>query len=409
MRKASDEIRGTYGDELRGKKILLIVTGSIAAYKAPDLARELVRYGAEVTILPSKAALRYITLETLRWSVGGDVIEGFGHEAGHIYMVENMDLVLVAPATANIISKAAYGIADTDASLAIHSALGFGKPLVFVPVMHLNMMDNPAYREAVERLKSYGVVFVDPLVEEGKAKFPPLKWILMEVFKQLYPKPLKNLRLLVTAGPTYEYIDPIRIITNKSSGKMGVYLAEEAYLLGGDVTLVHGPIQVEPYHRLRRVGVETTEDMYEAVMNRIGDVDVYISAAAPVDYRPTNPSNVKIDTQANQQLDLELILTPKIVAEARKRRPDLFIVSFKALYNVDDDELVEKAAEHARRYGFDLTVANDVSRSDAGFQVETNRVVVVDREGRLVKRIIGPKRYVAREILSIIAEKLGRK
>jgi len=403
----SKEIRYTYGDDLRGKKILMIVTGSVSAYKAPDLARYLVRHGAEVYILPSKEALKYITLDSLSWSVGGRVIDRFGYEAGHIYLVKDMDLIVVSPATANTIAKAAYGIADTDATLAIHSALGFGKKVLFIPVMHENMLHNPAYKEVVDRLRSYGAIFMEPFIEEEKAKFPPPRWIFIEILRALYPKPLKDMRVLVTAGPTREYIDPIRMITNRSSGKMGVYIAEQAYILGGNVRLIHGPITLEPYPRIWRRRVETTEEMYEEVMNNLKWADIYISAAAPVDYKPNKTEERKIDSRLNRYLDLELILTPKIVAEARRRRKDLFIISFKALYNVSREEMVEKAAEHSMRYGFNITVANDVGDPSSGFEIDTNIVAIVDSEGKLIKWISDSKWRIAREILYIASEKLS--
>jgi len=305
------------------------------------------------------------------------------------------------------VAKAAYGVADTPATLTIHSALGYGKKVLIAPVMHLNMMDNPMYREAVERLRRAGAIFIEPVVEEEKAKLPPTRDIKMEVFRALYPEILRGRRIVVTAGPTIEYIDPVRIITNKSSGKMGVYIAEEAYLMGGEVKLIHGPISVEPYRRLERTYVETTEEMLEATLEALGDADIFISAAAPVDYRPAQRIEEKIDTRSRGGLDLELILTPKIVAEARKRYPDLYIVSFKALYNVSDEELVARAAEHTRRYGFNLTVANDVAREGAGFRHDTNEIFIVDGEGNLVKRLRGHKRVLARELLRIVAGELG--
>ena len=402
-----DEIRGTYGDELRDRRIILVVTGSISAYKAPDIARELIRHGAEVYIVASQDALRFAARDTLAWSVGGRLITEMSYLAEHIYLLRDADLLLVAPATANTVAKAAYGVADTPATLAIHSALGYGKKVLIAPVMHLNMMENPLYREAVERLRRMGAVFIDPLVEEEKAKLPPTRDIKMEVFRALYPDILSGRKVVVTAGPTIEYIDPVRIITNKSSGKMGVYIAEEAYLMGAEVTLIHGPIRVEPYRKLDRIPVETTEEMLEATIEALEGADIFISAAAPVDYRPALQWEEKIDTRSTGGLDLELVLTPKIVAEARERFPDLYIVSFKALYNVSDDELIRAAAEHARRYGFNLTVANDVAREGAGFQHETNEVFIVGKSGELVKRLRGHKRVLARELLRIIAGELG--
>ncbi|HIE37288.1 TPA: bifunctional phosphopantothenoylcysteine decarboxylase/phosphopantothenate--cysteine ligase CoaBC, partial [Candidatus Geothermarchaeota archaeon] len=292
-----DEIRYTYGYELKDKKILLIPTGSIAAFKTPELVRLLIRHGADVYILPSREALKYVSIDTLKWASGGKVLDGFTYRAEHIYMIKDMDLIAVIPATANIISKAAYGIADTDASLAIHSAMGYGKPIVMAPVMHINMYRNPFYKEAVNRLEEYGVKFIAPDIKEDKAKLRDLNYIKSYLISILSDKILDGLKILVSAGPTIEYIDPVRIITNKSSGKMGVYIAEEAYMMGAKVKLIAGNISINPYEDLDVTYVETTEEMYYAVMEELSNgYDIFISASAPVDYRPSTTEKNKIES-----------------------------------------------------------------------------------------------------------------
>ncbi len=403
------DIRYSYGDELKDKKILLIVTGSVAAYKIPDLIRLLIRHGGEVYVLPSIESLKYVTLDALKWSSGGRVIDKFSYRAEHINLIKDMDLVAVIPATANIIAKAANGIADTDASLAIHSALGFKKPVLMAPVMHLNMYENPILQKKIKELQELGVKFIEPFIEEEKAKLREFNDIKMEVFKELYPNILENLKILVTAGPTIEYIDPVRLITNKSSGRMGVYIAEEAYLYGAQVKLIAGNISVEPYRKLDVSYVETTEEMYEKVMEELSSkYDIFISASAPVDFRPSDKINSKINTYSAGKLDLELILTPKIVSEARKKFRDIYIVSFKALYNVSDEELYNKAVEHLKRYGFEMVVANDVGRKGVGFKSEFNEVLIVNREGDVIYRGRGSKRIIARKLLNLIAEDFRR-
>ncbi len=397
------EIKYTYGEELKDKKILLIPTGSIAAFKTPELIRLLIRHGADVYVLPSKEALKYVTLDTLKWASGGKVLENFTYNAEHIYLVKKMDLIAVIPATANIVNKAASGIADTDASLAIYSAIGFGKPILMAPVMHENMYRNPFFLESLEKLRRIGVQIIDPIFEENKAKLRDLDYIKMRVMNILSDKLLEGLKILVTAGPTIEYIDPVRIITNKSSGKMGVYIAEEAYMMGAQVKLIAGNISVKPFEDIETSYVETTEDMYEAVMDELSKgYDIFISASAPVDFRPSTSEESKIDTVRKKKLDLELILTPKIVSTARERFKDLFIVSFKALYNVSDDELYKKAVEHLEKYGFDMVVANDVGRKGVGFQADENEVVIVDREGRKIFHGRDSKRNIARRLLTLV-------
>ena len=404
-----EEIRGTYGDELDGKKILLVVTGSISSYKIPDLIRLLIRHGAEVYVIPSKEALRFITLETLQWASGGRVVEKIGYMAEHIYLVRDVDLVAVIPATANIIAKSASGIADTDTSLVINSAIGFRKKIIYAPVMHLNMYENPMIKEAIKKLRELGAEFIPPKIEEGKAKLPDIEYLKMRVVSSLYEKPFKGYRILVTAGPTLEYIDPVRIITNKSSGKMGISIAEEAYLMGADVKLIAGRISVKPFPDIDTTYVETTEDMYSAVMEELErGVDIFISASAPVDFKPSKQHFGKIDTREAGKLDLELVLTPKIVSEARRRFRDIYIVSFKALYGVSDEELVSKAVEHLNRYGFDMVVANDVSRSGVGFESDYNEIVIVNRDGKILYRGRDLKRRLARMILKAISNDISR-
>lgn len=398
-----DEIRYTYGYELKDKKILLIPTGSIAAFKTPELVRLLIRHGADVYILPSREALKYVSIDTLNWASGGRVIDGFTYRAEHIYLTKDMDLIAVIPATANIISKAAYGIADTDASLAIHSAIGYGKPIVMAPVMHINMYRNPFYKEAMDRLKEQGIKFIEPLIQENKAKLRDPNYINSYLIALLSDKILNGLEILVSAGPTIEYIDPVRIITNKSSGKMGVYIAEEAYMMGAKVKLIAGYISIKPYEDLDVTYVETTEDMYRAVMDELSKgYDVFISASAPVDYRPSTIEKSKIESMERDRLDLELILTPKIVSEARRRFENLFIVSFKALYNVSDDDLYKKALDHLKRYGFNVVVANDVARKGVGFQSDENEILVIDGDGKKLFYGRGSKRRLARELLEIV-------
>lgn len=398
-----EEIKYSYGEELKDKKILLIITGSVAAFKIPELIRLLIRHGADVYVLPSKEALKYVTLDTLKWASGGRVLEGFTYRAEHIYLIREMDLIAVIPATANIVGKAANGIADTDASLAIHSGIGFGKPIIMSPVMHENMYRNPFFKDALDKLKKIGVDIIEPLFEEKKAKLRDLNYIKMRIINRLSEKILKGLRILVTAGPTLEYIDPVRIITNKSSGKMGVYIAEEAYLMGANVKLIAGNISVKPFEDIDTIYVETTEDMYKAVMDELTNgYDIFISASAPVDFRPSRSEDSKIESVKREKLDLELILTPKIVSTARERFKDLFIVSFKALYNVTDDELYEKALEHLRRYGFDMVVANDVGREDVGFQADENEVVIINSEGEKLYQGRDSKRNIARILLKLV-------
>ncbi|RLG59346.1 hypothetical protein DRN87_05655, partial [Candidatus Geothermarchaeota archaeon] len=207
-----DIIKASKGKEILDKKITLCVTGSIAAYKSIDLARELIKHGAEVYPVMTEDSTKIINPSVLEWATGNPVVIELSGGVEHIALAKNSDLVLVAPATANTIAKFAYGVADTPVTLVLSVALGYGKPIVIVPAMHGPMYDNPILQEALNRIREKGVYIIEPRIEEEKAKFPEIEDIVLEIFKILYEKDYRGLKVLVTAGPTIEYIDPVRVI-----------------------------------------------------------------------------------------------------------------------------------------------------------------------------------------------------
>ncbi len=404
-----DVIKASKGDDLLGKKITLCITGSVSAYKSVDLARELIRYGADVYVVMSEAATNIVHPYTLEWATGNHVVTDITGKVEHIPLAEDVDLVLLAPATANTIAKAAYGISDTPVTLILSVALGSGIPILIIPAMHEPMYDNPFLKDALARLRSAGVQMLEPRREEAKAKIPKTEDILFKVFSLLHVKDLDGYNLLITAGPSIEYIDSVRIITNMSSGKMGLELAKEAYLRGANVTLILGKVSLDVPKEIRVMKIETTREMYDAVMDELSsdEYDVFIGAAAPVDYTPSKKVDLKINSREYKTLTLDLVATPKIIEGVRKKSRKIFLVAFKAEYRLSNEDLINKAREYADKLGLDIVVANDLSREGVGFGVDTNEVFIVDRNGLLEHVPISSKKKIALKIIDNIVKRLS--
>lgn len=405
--KYSDKelIKGSKGEDLINKKITLCVTGSIAAYRSVDVARELIRLGAEVYVVMSDAAKEIVHPYVFEWATGNPVVTELTGGVEHVALGTGTDLILIAPCTANTLAKIASGISDTPVTAVASVALGSQKPIIIVPAMHGPMYRNKAIIEAIEKLKSMGVIIVEPKFEEGKAKFPELDEIVFNVVNALYEKDLKGLNFLITAGATLEYIDPVRIITNKSSGKMGAFIAEEAYLRGANVTLILGRSTIKPRRGIRVIEVERTEDMLNMVLNelRASNYHVFIAAGAPADFRAKDPKSYKIDSRTGN-ITLELEPTPKIVESVKKVSKDILLVAFKAEYNISDDMLVKKAREYLDLVNADLVIANDVGRANVGFSVDTNEVFVLGKQGLITHIPLLHKKVIAKKILNIVKE-----
>ncbi len=410
----SKGIIGAKSDRLKGRKIVLCVTGSVAAVKSPEIARELMRYGAEVYAVMTPMAQRIIHPYLLEWATGNPVVTELTGEVEHVTLAgdhpERADLILVAPSTANTIGKVACGIDDTPVTTVLTTGIGAGVPVIIAPAMHQSMYNHPIVRENIKRLEAIGVEVMMPRVEEGKAKIPETEEIVERVLERLGgPRDLEGRRVLVTAGPTREYIDAFRFISNPSSGKMGIAIAEEAARRGADVTLILGPSPHSPYGAVRTLRVETTQEMLKAVSDELkeGDYDIVVLAAAVSDFGPTDRPMVKIPS-TTKEVTVHLKPLPKIVEEVKKIAPRVFLVGFKAEYNVSDDTLIERAYKRLLEADMDLIVANDVSREGVGFAVDTNEVYVIDREKEVVHIPKAPKMIVARKILDILIAHLNR-
>ncbi len=402
------EIKGKLSSVLFGKSIALGVTSSVSLYRSVDLARELIRLGADVHVVMSPEAAKYVTPRLFEWATGNDVFVVFAGEVGHIALAEICDAYVIAPATANTVVKVAQGIADTSVTVLAQSFLGMGKPLVVVPAAHYSLLASPPVSEATEKLEELGVTLVPPIIEERRAKYPPLEDIVAAVeASALRGRDLRGLRLLVTAGPTREPLDRVRFLTNASSGKMGVAIAREAYFRGAEVTLVHGPLGVGVPHYVRSIGVTTTREMLDAVLSELSsrEYDAAILAAAPVDFGFASTAGGKISSDV-ERLEVTMVPTPKISLELRRVFGGL-VVGFAAEFAEGRiEELSSKAREKLAKRGFNMVVANDISRADVGFASDYNEVLILTDRGESL--LVGKTRKaeVARAILDQVLKYL---
>ena len=372
---------------LKGKTILLGVTGSIAAYKAADLASRLVKQHAEVHVIMTENATQFIapiTFETLtsRKCITDTFDRNHPMEVEHISLAKKADLAIIAPATANIIAKMACGIADDMLST---TALATKAPMLVAPAMNTGMWENPATQANVRILRERGVTLCGPaggLLACGDTGIgrmsEPAEIADMALAMLNGQDEMRGLRVLVTAGPTREPIDPVRFITNRSSGKMGYALAGAAREMGAEVTLVSGPVSLTPPAGVRVLPVETTEDLLAAMTAEAPAHDIIIQAAAPADYRPTEVADQKIKKQGGEPLTLVMTETPDVArAVGQHRRDDQFIAGFAA----ETEKVTEHALEKLGRKRLDMIIANDVTKPGAGFDVDTNIITVITRAG----------------------------
>ncbi len=409
----SKDIIGSKSHLLKGRKIALCITGSVAAVKCPEIARELMRQGAEVYTVMSAMAQKIIHPYLMEWATGNQVVTELTGKIEHVMLAgeeaDKADLVLVAPATANTISKIACGIDDTPVTTLVSTAFGSATPIIVVPAMHESMYRHPVVTENIEKLQSLGVEFVGPRVEEGKAKMAETKEIVEAVIRRLtVKKDLAKRKVIVTAGPTLEYIDPVRVITNKSSGKMGVAVVEEALSRGAEVTLVYGPGTAIPPREAKKIPVETSQEMYEAVVSELKSkkYDIAIAVAAVADWAPEEQYEYKVPTSTEPELTVKLKPTPKIIDAVKKISPDTFLVAFRAEYNLSDKELVQSAYERLKKAKADLTAANDTGRKGVGFGYDTNEVFIVDANKKVVHVPLATKREVAKRLFDVIIDKI---
>ncbi len=398
----SHDIRGIKGKELEKQKIVLCITGSVAAVKCPELARELMRHGADVRACMTSSAIGLITPQLMHWATGKDVVTEITGKIEHIELAQWADLVLVAPATANTLGKMAHAIDDTPVTSVVSVAFGLEKPIVAVLAMHESMYQHKLFQENLVKLRSAGVHILEPRIEEGKAKLASVEEVVQSVIELLGPHDMEGMRVLVTAGPTVEPIDPIKLITNRSSGKMGVAVARVAASRGAEVALIYGPGTEAPPPNVKVVRVQTTREMCEAFKRELKSPrDIIVSTAAAQDFAIERPAERKL--RHFESPILKLVPAPRVLDEVRKLAPNAFVVGFKAEFNVSDEELLAAAREKLDE-GLDMVVANDVARPGAGFGSETNDVIIVTSSGS--KPIHATKVEIARAIIDVAVARL---
>ncbi|NJD75942.1 MAG: bifunctional phosphopantothenoylcysteine decarboxylase/phosphopantothenate--cysteine ligase CoaBC [Candidatus Methanoperedens sp.] len=383
---------------LKEKTIVLGITGSIAAVKCIELARELRRHEATVYAVMTGEAQKIIHPEAMRYATGNRVITEITGDVEHVEFCGiggKASLLLIAPCTANTIGKLAHGIDDTTVTTFATTAFGSGIPIMIVPAMHESMYDHPIVIENIGKLSGLGVEFISPVMEEGAAKIAGKEETVLRVERALGKKMLAGKRILITGGATAEAIDPIRIITNRASGKTGVELALEAFRRGADVTLVHrGCIGIQGICEFE---AESAKDMTNVVLDELGKgCDLLISAAAISDFT-TSPSKEKIKSE--KEVTLTLKPAPKLIREARLKYPGLKIIGFKAETGVSGDELVKRARESMQASGLSMVVANDVS--SGGMGTDENEVYIIDSS---IERISGTKYEIAVKIMDKIGD-----
>ena len=374
------DIVSSHGTELSGKKIVLCVAGSVAAYKAIELARLLMRHGADVTCVASSAVTKLIQPDYFKWATGNDVITKLTGKLEHIKLADykQSDLLIVYPGTANTLGKLANGIDDTPISTVLTVGFGSKIPIMMCLAMHESMYENSAVKKNIDFLKNK-IQFVSPQMIEGKAKAPEPEYVLDNVLNKFGSSPiLKNKKILMTAGPTIEYIDPVRVITNVSTGKTGVLLASELISAGAKVSMIYGPGNEKPPKGAKITSVKTSKEMFDATKKELKKkFDVVIMAAAASDYTPEKFSKSKIKSTKNS-LNIRLKKAPKIIDLVKKYQKDTFLIGFKAETDISQNNLIKSAQKKMRDSNADMIIANDIGKKYQK-NPNMNKILIVDK------------------------------
>ncbi|WP_294180395.1 bifunctional phosphopantothenoylcysteine decarboxylase/phosphopantothenate--cysteine ligase CoaBC [uncultured Clostridium sp.] len=393
-----------------GKNVVIGVTGGIAAYKALDVVSRLKKRGFDVNVIMTRSAVKFVSslsFQTMSQNiVNVDMFdEPKSWEIQHISLAKKADLIAVVPATANIIGKVSNGIAD---DLLTTTIMASRAPVVFAPAMNTNMYENPILQDNINKLMKFGYEFIKPASgrlacgDSGAGKLQDTNFITQVIESMLYDKKdLKGKKVLVTAGPTMEDIDPVRYITNRSSGKMGYSIAEEARDRGAEVTLVSGPTSLEMPFGVQFVGVRTNEEMLNAVLEKFDKQDIVIKAAAVSDYKPKAYSQKKIKKNEDE-LSLPMIKDIDILKELGKLKDNQILVGFAA----ESNDLIKNAAKKLENKNLDYIVANNITGEDTGFASDNNKVTIIFRDGDKVDLNKMTKREVARKLFDILTSRL---
>lgn len=403
--------------QLNGKKVLLCVTGGIAVFKAAALTSQLYQKGAEVKVMMTKSAQQFITPLTFQTLSRNPVyVDTFDEKdpkkIAHIELADWADIVVIAPATANILAKLANGIADDMISTTLTATTA---PILIAPAMNTHMYEHPAVQKNMKTLASFGYQFIEPgegllacgYVGKGRLAEPEeIANAIVQYFQKSENQPLKGKNVLVTAGPTVEVIDPVRYFTNHSTGKMGFAIAEAARDLGAKVTLIAGPTSLETPYGVERIDVVSAQDMYEAVIAHFDEADIVVKAAAVADYRPKEVFDDKVK-KCDGDLTIVMERTKDILAELGKRKKHQLLIGFAA----ESTNVEQFALEKLEKKNLDLIVANNIKKDGSGFGHETNVVTIYNRRGGKKELPMLLKRDVAYEIfqeaLSFLKDRKG--
>ena len=381
----------------------MCISASVAAYKAVDLARLLIRHGADVHVVMSKSSKILLTPDLMKWATGNEVVDELTWKLEHIQLANYgvSDLIMYYPCTGNTLSKIANGIDDTPVTSIASVALGSKIPIMIALAMHESMYENPVLKDNIEKLKGL-VEFIEPNIIEGKAKVAESEVVLNAILAKFDSNSkLKRKNVLITAGATIEYIDPIRVITNPASGKLGTAIAEEANRLGVNVTMICGRGSTIMPNNVRMIKVNTSDEMMDTVIDELqnNNYDIAIMTAAVSDFKPERFNYEKIDTRSNEQIIIKLKTTSKIVDKIKKVSPQTFLIVFKADFNVENEQLVKTAYTKMKECNADMIVANDVGRKGSGMDSDNIEVFLISKDKRIIHIPLQSKKATAKKLL----------
>lgn len=388
------------------KTIVIGITGGIAAYKTLDVVSKLKKMNYNVHVIMTSNAQKFVTplsFQTLSQNmVVGDMFqETKSWEIEHISLAKKADMILIAPASANIIGKVANGVCDDILTTTIMAAKCH---IVFAPAMNSNMYENQILQGNIQKLKANGFLFIDPQIgrlacgDVGKGKLADPSYIIEKIEEILYDKKdLTGKKVLVTAGPTIACIDPVRFITNRSSGKMGYAIAKEAKLRGAQVTLVSGPTNLEAFAGIKVIDVKTNEEMLNSVIEHFNDSDIVIKSAAVSDYKPKNYSQIKIK-KSSDELELSFVKDTDILKKLGTLKTKQILVGFAA----ESNDLIQNAEQKLSKKNLDYIVANDITYCDTGFASDDNKVTIIHKDGNSISLQKMSKIEIAKKLFDII-------
>jgi phosphopantothenoylcysteine decarboxylase/phosphopantothenate--cysteine ligase len=394
----ADEIRGVKSKKLLKKRIVLAVTGSIAAVETIKLSRELIRHGAEVFPIMTPSSKNIIHPDSLWFATGNKPITELSGKTEHVYFCgqinDPVDLLLICPCTANTISKIAHGIDDTVVTTFATTAIGSGIPILIVPAMHLSMYNHKIVQKNIEQCKKLGIKFVDPRIEKNKARIAEIHEVISNVLKETSKHELLDKKILIIGGPASESIDDVRLITNRSSGKTAIELVKEAFYRGGNVDLLYGPGSATPPDFINVENFESLDDLQNLLKKKnLEKYDIIIICAALSDYIPKK-KNGKIPS-GKDKLVIEFTQAQKIISKLRDKAPNSKIIGFKV--EEKKDTLHDKALSLLKKNNLDFVVANNIS----GFSKDENEIWIIDEKGKSIHKK-GDKSQLAGYILDVI-------